>query len=111
LFYWLSYFLDAFDGYAARLLDQGTKFGALLDMVTDRFATCDDSNQRTVSRASMSGLSRSCTSGILAVLTHVYPSYAGESPARIAGARAHVSTMLVRTFDDDAKFSSRSEAS
>jgi CDP-diacylglycerol--inositol 3-phosphatidyltransferase len=55
--YMLSAFLDAFDGYAARLLDQGardlgalssthvcrvragTKFGAVLDMVTDRCGT------------------------------------------------------------------------
>lgn len=32
-------FLDAFDGYAARKFNQGTKFGAVLDMVTDRCAT------------------------------------------------------------------------
>uniref|UniRef100_A0A670J9I3 CDP-diacylglycerol--inositol 3-phosphatidyltransferase n=1 Tax=Podarcis muralis TaxID=64176 RepID=A0A670J9I3_PODMU len=38
-FYLLSGFLDAFDGYAARALDQGTRFGAMLDMLTDRCAT------------------------------------------------------------------------
>ncbi|CAI5759252.1 unnamed protein product [Candida verbasci] len=39
IFYGISGFLDAFDGYAARKYDQGTKFGAVLDMVTDRCAT------------------------------------------------------------------------
>lgn len=37
--YLLSGLLDAFDGHAARLLNQGTKFGAMLDMLTDRCAT------------------------------------------------------------------------
>ncbi|VDM03959.1 unnamed protein product [Schistocephalus solidus] len=37
--YLLSSLLDAFDGYAARLLNQSTKFGAMLDMLSDRGAT------------------------------------------------------------------------
>jgi len=36
--YLLSGFLDAFDGYAARFLNQSTKFGAILDQLTDRCA-------------------------------------------------------------------------
>ncbi|EER32384.1 CDP-diacylglycerol--inositol 3-phosphatidyltransferase [Candida tropicalis MYA-3404] len=39
IFYGISGFLDAFDGYAARKYNQGTRFGAVLDMVTDRCAT------------------------------------------------------------------------
>ncbi|KAL4658351.1 CDP-diacylglycerol-inositol 3-phosphatidyltransferase [Arapaima gigas] len=39
LCYLLSALLDAFDGHAARALKQGTKFGAMLDMLTDRCAT------------------------------------------------------------------------
>lgn len=39
LCYLLSGFLDAFDGHAARMLNQGTKFGAMLDQLTDRAAT------------------------------------------------------------------------
>lgn len=39
ILYGISGFLDAFDGYAARKYDQGTRFGAVLDMVTDRCAT------------------------------------------------------------------------
>ena len=31
--------MDAFDGHAARALNQSTKFGAMLDMLTDRCAT------------------------------------------------------------------------
>lgn len=37
--YLFSGLLDAFDGHAARYLNQGTKFGAMLDMLTDRCAT------------------------------------------------------------------------
>lgn len=37
--YWLSAFLDAFDGMAARHFNQGTIFGGVLDMVTDRCST------------------------------------------------------------------------
>ena len=32
----LSGLLDAVDGHAARLLGQSSKFGAMLDMLTDR---------------------------------------------------------------------------
>lgn len=34
--YCISCLLDAVDGYAARALGQASKFGAVLDMVTDR---------------------------------------------------------------------------
>ena len=37
--YVVSCLLDALDGYAARKFNQGTKFGAVLDMVTDRCTT------------------------------------------------------------------------
>ncbi len=37
--YSISGLLDAVDGTAARALNQGTRFGAVLDMVTDRSAT------------------------------------------------------------------------
>ncbi|XP_062499318.1 uncharacterized protein LOC134176674 [Corticium candelabrum] len=37
--YFISGLLDAFDGYAARVLKQGTKLGSTLDMLTDRCAT------------------------------------------------------------------------
>ncbi|XP_037754731.1 CDP-diacylglycerol--inositol 3-phosphatidyltransferase isoform X1 [Chelonia mydas] len=37
--YLLSGLLDAVDGHAARALNQGTRFGAMLDMLTDRCAT------------------------------------------------------------------------
>ncbi|KAI2803917.1 hypothetical protein RDWZM_001783 [Blomia tropicalis] len=39
IFYFFSAFLDAFDGLAARALDQSTKFGSLLDQLTDRCGT------------------------------------------------------------------------
>lgn len=42
LFFWIygfSYFLDALDGVAARALNQVSRFGAVLDMVTDRICT------------------------------------------------------------------------
>lgn len=37
--YSISCLLDALDGYAARRFEQSTKFGAVLDMVTDRCTT------------------------------------------------------------------------
>jgi len=51
--YGLSELLDSFDGYAARALDQSTRYGAVLDMVTDR----------------------SSTAMLLVVLTHYYPDW------------------------------------
>lgn len=39
LLYSISCLLDALDGYAARYFEQSTKFGAVLDMVTDRCTT------------------------------------------------------------------------
>jgi CDP-diacylglycerol--inositol 3-phosphatidyltransferase len=39
LIYFISCILDVFDGLAARKLGQESKFGAVLDMVTDRCAT------------------------------------------------------------------------
>eukprot|EP00762_Andalucia_godoyi_P005445 ANDGO_08354.mRNA.1 CDP-diacylglycerol--inositol 3-phosphatidyltransferase len=42
MFLWMysaSFLLDAADGYAARLLGQSSKLGAVLDMVTDRCGT------------------------------------------------------------------------
>lgn len=47
-FYVISYVLDACDGVAARALRQTSKFGAVLDMATDRI----------------------CTAGLLALLSH-----------------------------------------
>lgn len=49
--YMFSYGLDALDGVAARKLGQTSSFGAVLDMITDRF----------------------CTAALLSVLSHVYP--------------------------------------
>lgn len=37
--YIISGLLDAFDGHAARMLNQSTKFGAMLDQLTDRAGT------------------------------------------------------------------------
>jgi len=39
ILYSISCLLDALDGFAARYFDQSTKFGAVLDMVTDRCTT------------------------------------------------------------------------
>jgi CDP-diacylglycerol--inositol 3-phosphatidyltransferase len=39
ILYSVSCLLDALDGYAARAFEQSTRFGAVLDMVTDRCTT------------------------------------------------------------------------
>ncbi|KAF7286653.1 phosphatidylinositol synthase [Rhynchophorus ferrugineus] len=51
--YVISALLDAFDGYAARYFNQSTKFGAMLDQLTDRCGTM----------------------GLTIVLAHLYPKY------------------------------------
>lgn len=51
--YSLSAFLDAFDGMAARRLNQSTRFGSMLDQLTDRCALL----------------------GLLVTLTSFYPDY------------------------------------
>lgn len=51
--YVVSALLDAVDGHAARYFNQGTKFGAMLDQLTDRCGTM----------------------GLVAVLAHLYPKY------------------------------------
>ena len=63
LLYFISYILDACDGVAARHLNQclslwlalraGSHFGAVLDMICDRF----------------------CTASLYLVLSHIYPQY------------------------------------
>nr|CAH7748972.1 unnamed protein product [Callosobruchus chinensis] len=51
--YVVSALLDAFDGHAARMFNQSTKFGGMLDQLTDRCGTM----------------------GLVAVLAHFYPKY------------------------------------
>ncbi len=51
--YWTGFLLDGLDGHAARALNQCSKFGAVLDMVTDRVAT----------------------NALVIVLSHLYPTY------------------------------------
>ncbi|XP_060532940.1 CDP-diacylglycerol--inositol 3-phosphatidyltransferase [Cylas formicarius] len=51
--YVISALLDALDGHAARYFKQGTKFGAMLDQLTDRCGTM----------------------GLVTVLAHLYPKY------------------------------------
>jgi CDP-diacylglycerol--inositol 3-phosphatidyltransferase len=54
ILYMLSFIGDLFDGMAARKFDQSSKFGGVLDMVTDRCTTA----------------------GMLVVLTWLYPEHA-----------------------------------
>lgn len=51
--YFLSFILDAVDGHVARWLNQSTAYGAVLDMVTDRFSTA----------------------ALATILSHFYPDY------------------------------------
>lgn len=53
VFYVISFLLDAADGYFARMLNQCSRFGAVLDMVTDRFATA----------------------ALVMILSHLYPQW------------------------------------
>ena len=53
IFYLLAFAGDVVDGYIARLFNQSSKYGGILDMITDRVSTC----------------------GFLAILSSLYPSY------------------------------------
>lgn len=48
LLYGVSCLLDAVDGQAARALGQTSKFGAVLDMVTDRYVLLGGSAERAL---------------------------------------------------------------
>lgn len=51
--YFLAFLGDTFDGYVARIFNQTSKFGGILDMITDRVSTC----------------------GFLVILSHLYTDY------------------------------------
>lgn len=71
LLYVVSCLLDAVDGQAARALGQTSKFGAVLDMVTDRYEFLlpkRDIHRRTRNRCT--------TSCLLCYLSSAYPNYA-----------------------------------
>jgi CDP-diacylglycerol--inositol 3-phosphatidyltransferase len=70
ILYCLSCLLDAVDGQAARALGQTSKFGAVLDMVTDRYAS-------PISHKFGLLISRRCTTScLLCYLSSAYPQYA-----------------------------------
>lgn len=69
--YCISCLLDAVDGQAARALDQTSKFGAVLDMVTDRYGT-----RQWCMSPLLIGRSRCTTSCLLCYLSSAYPAYA-----------------------------------
>jgi phosphatidylglycerophosphate synthase len=66
LAYIASCLLDAVDGQAARALDQTSKFGAVLDMVTDRYGSVIRSGDCLTS-------DRCATSCLLCFLASSYP--------------------------------------
>lgn len=51
--YLLAFVGDVVDGYVARAFNQCSRFGGVLDMVTDRVSTC----------------------GLLVIVSHLYPAY------------------------------------
>eukprot|EP01063_Lacrimia_lanifica_P003636 TRINITY_DN1195_c0_g1_i1.p2 TRINITY_DN1195_c0_g1~~TRINITY_DN1195_c0_g1_i1.p2 ORF type:complete len:227 (+),score=106.79 TRINITY_DN1195_c0_g1_i1:55-681(+) len=57
--YWVGFLLDAADGQAARMLNQCSKFGGILDMITDRAATA----------------------GLVLLLSHLYVAEYGKTVA------------------------------
>lgn len=73
LLYGVSCLLDAVDGQAARALGQTSKFGAVLDMVTDR---CVGDCLGAEWCAYTVGYHRCTTAGLLCFLSSAYPTYA-----------------------------------
>lgn len=72
LLYGASSLLDAADGYAARALNQSSEFGAVLDMVTDRY-TSASARPRTNAHVFTNRCATSC---LLCYLASTYPEYA-----------------------------------
>ena len=70
LLYGASSLLDAADGYAARKLGQTSQFGAVLDMIVDRYATSARHRNRVLT------FCRCTTSCLLCYLASAYPNYA-----------------------------------
>jgi len=70
LLYGVSCLLDAVDGQAARALGQTSKFGAVLDMVTDR-CVC----YRLLAQRWSEVIRRCTTSCLLCYLSSAYPAY------------------------------------
>ena len=71
LLYGVSCLLDAVDGMAARALKQTSKFGAVLDMVTDRYVFAYSLRLYTLSEC----LYSCTTSCLLCYLSAAYPDY------------------------------------
>lgn len=78
--YWLSAFLDAFDGMAARAYNQSTKFGAVLDMVSDRCGglrvLVGRHGLRLQPLTTRVGPARCTTLALMVILAVFYPGYA-----------------------------------
>eukprot|EP00850_Spirogloea_muscicola_P019021 SM000181S03546 [mRNA] locus=s181:178264:181718:- [translate_table: standard] len=76
--YLLSFVLDYFDGLFARLLNQSSTLGQVLDMVTDRLWGFGSAvSSLTVCRWVADGHGRVSTAALLVVLTHLYKSWFG----------------------------------
>ena len=69
--YCVSCLLDAADGHAARAMNQTSKFGAVLDMVTDRLVSLPFMFSCTAHK----GDCRCTTSTLLCYLSSAYPKY------------------------------------
>jgi CDP-diacylglycerol--inositol 3-phosphatidyltransferase len=76
LLYCISCLLDAVDGQAARALGQTSKFGAVLDMVTDRYEYTSLTSSLARDEYELIGYSRCTTSCLLCYLSSAYPRYA-----------------------------------
>jgi CDP-diacylglycerol--inositol 3-phosphatidyltransferase len=85
LFYFLSFVCDELDGRFARMLNQTSTLGAVLDMVTDRCTGCGGCDiaasslikgtRLTATCATMCLLRRLATTGLLLLLSVIYPKY------------------------------------
>ena len=96
LLYGVSFFLDVVDGPLARALGQSSRFGALLDMMTDKFSSPSLLNALSTRHPSMAPLLVGCL--VLDVASHLMHLQA----TALAGVRSHKETKprwtLVRWF-------------
>lgn len=80
--YWVSYFLDCFDGAAARKFNQATRFGQMLDMVRPAAPLCRLPKQPPTHRSCRRTL---CTAGYGPVCLGVFVRPVGQAVSGPSG--------------------------
>lgn len=86
LLYGISFFLDVLDGPLARYMNQQSRYGALLDMMTDKFSTPSLLNALSTRHDSLAPIFVACL--VLDMASHIFHLQA----TAMSGVRSHKDT-------------------